>query len=412
MGGAGQATAGGGSAPLGERYRALARVGMGGAAVVYRCVDLHTEHIVAVKVLRANGSLVPEAAQRFRREAHLASTLAHPNIVRVLDYGFTYPPQSTARAPYAEDPDKPVPYLAMEYVFGTTLKELARRLGPLPLEWVWRIGGQLCAALSAAHAVGIVHRDIKPQNVMILDARMELLARLTDFGIARQVGVDLTTLTATGQVIGTPDYLSPEQVLGEPGGPTSDLYSLGIVLYELLTARLPFEAETPLAAASQRMVADPPPLTAFRRDIPLPLQDVVMLALRREPEERFTDASEFAQALRWSREQSPPQPALERGGWALDARPPQPPRPQPELAPIDNAPEPEEREFEMQPTMLRVTSHLPELEGRLFGPGADMYASSGVSGGGAYEDADDDALAPPFADDAADPADGWGDDGW
>lgn len=404
---AGQATAGGGSAPLGERYRALARVGMGGAAVVYRCVDLHTEHIVAVKVLRANGSLVPEAAQRFQREAHLASTLAHPNIVRVLDYGFTYPPQTTSRAPYAEDPDKPVPYLAMEYVFGATLKELARRLGPLPLEWVWRLGGQLCAALSAAHAVGIVHRDIKPQNVMILDARMELLARLTDFGIARQVGVDLTTLTATGQVIGTPDYLSPEQVLGEPGGPTSDLYSLGIVLYELLTGHLPFEAETPLAAASQRMVADPPPLSAFRRDIPLPLQEVVMLALRREPDERFTDASEFAQALRWSREQSPPQPPVERGGWALDPRP-APPRPQPDLVPVDNAPEPEEREFEMQSTVLRVTSHLPELEGRMSGPGG---GAPSYSSGDPFADPDD-ALMLPDADDDADPANGWGDDGW
>jgi serine/threonine-protein kinase len=357
-----------------------------------------------VKVLRANGPLVPEAAKRFRREAHLASTLAHPNIVRVLDYGFTYSPQTTARAPWAEDPDKPVPYLAMEYVFGVTLKELARRLGPLPLDWVWRIGSQLCVALSAAHAVGIVHRDVKPQNVMVLDARMELLARLTDFGIARQVGVDLTTLTATGQVIGTPDYLSPEQVLGEPGGPASDLYSLGIVLYELLTARLPFEAETPLAAASQRMVADPPPLTAFRRDIPLPLQEVVMLALRREPDERFTDASEFAQALRWSREQSPPQPTPERGGWAFDARPPQPPQPQPALAPIDTTPESPDREFEMQSTVLRVTSHLPELEGRVFGPDV------------AQQDSGDDAQAPAFpdddADDDADPHGGWGDDGW
>lgn len=409
MGMATQGTAGAGSAPLGERYRALARVGVGGTAVVYRCVDLHTERIVAVKVLRSSGPLVPEAAQRFRREARLASTLAHPNIVRVLDYGFTYPPQSTARAPWAEDPDKPVPYLAMEYVFGTTLKELARRLGPLPLDWVWRIGSQLCSALSAAHAAGIVHRDIKPQNVLILDSRTELLARLTDFGIARQVGVDLTTLTATGQVIGTPDYLSPEQVLGESGGPASDLYSLGIVLYELLTAHLPFEAETPLAAASQRMVADPPPLTAYRRDIPLPLQEVVMLALRREPDERFTDASEFAQALRWSREQSPPQPPTERGGWALGARPPQPPKPQPELAPIDSAPESAEREFEMQSTVLRVTSHLPELEGQVFGPGYDPGAE-------ATDGESDSAPIPIFDIDGdlgdAGPAESWHDDGW
>jgi serine/threonine-protein kinase len=246
--------------------------------------------------------------------------LAHPNIVRVLDYGFTYSPQTTARAPWAEDPDKPVPYLAMEYVFGVTLKELARRLGPLPLDWVWRIGSQLCVALSAAHAVGIVHRDVKPQNVMVLDARMELLARLTDFGIARQVGVDLTTLTATGQVIGTPDYLSPEQVLGEPGGPSSDLYSLGIVLYELVTGRLPFEADTPLAAASKRMMIDAPPLTAYRRDTPAALQEVILVALRREMSERFQSAAEFAEALRWSRAHSPEQLEVERGSWLAPGR--------------------------------------------------------------------------------------------
>ena len=197
---------------------------------MYRCVDLHTERIVAVKVLRTNGPLIPEAAARFQREAHLAATLAHPAIVRVLDYGYTIPPPTPARGPWADSSEQPVPYLAMEYVFGTSLKEVVRRIGPLPFDWVWRIGEQLCSALSTAHAFGVVHRDVKPQNVMILDSRLELMAKLTDFGIARQIGGDLTTLTATGQVLGTPDYLSPEQVLGEPGGPSSDLYALGVVL--------------------------------------------------------------------------------------------------------------------------------------------------------------------------------------
>lgn len=254
--------------PLAERYQVRARVGLGGTAVVYRCMDLHTERIVAVKVLRTNGPMIPEAAARFRREAHLASTLNHFNIVRVLDYGYTIPLVVTPNAPWEDDGIQTVPYLTMEYVFGTTLKELVRRLGPLPLRWVWTLGEQLCSALTAAHARGVVHRDVKPQNVMIVDAKLELLSKLTDFGIARQVSGDQTTLTATGQVIGTPDYLSPEQVLGEPGGPSSDLYALGIVLYELVTGRLPFEADTPLAAASRRMVADAPPLTAYRRDVP------------------------------------------------------------------------------------------------------------------------------------------------
>lgn len=347
--------------PLADRYRVLARVGLGGTAVVYRCVDLHTQHIVAVKVLRTNGPLIPEAAARFRREAHLASTLTHPHIVRVLDYGYTVPLGPAPNVPWAEDAGQPVPYLAMEYVFGSTLKQLLRQRGPLPIQWVWRVGEQLCAALALAHSLGVVHRDVKPQNVMVVDSRIELLAKLTDFGIARQVGGDLTTLTATGQVLGTPDYLSPEQVLGEPGGPSADIYALGIVLYELLTGRLPFEADTPLAAASRRMVADPPPLTAYRRDVPWPVQEVILLALRREPGERYANAIEFAQALRWSRERSPAVPPAAGGGWVLDPKPHQP-KSQPEMVPVDAAPESGDEGHEVQSTVLRVAPVLPTLD--------------------------------------------------
>ncbi|HEY7848888.1 MAG TPA: serine/threonine-protein kinase [Ktedonobacterales bacterium] len=306
---------------MAERYRALARVGVGGTAVVYRCRDLHTQRIVAVKALKSNAAnAAPEAAKRFRREARLAAHLSHPNIVRVLDYGFTLPVIVGPQSHWSDDPDKPVPYLAMEYIFGATLKDLLRRVGPLPLDWVWRIGDQLCSALAMAHSVGVVHRDVKPQNVMLLDSPLELLAKLADFGIARQIGGDLTALTATGQVIGTPDYLSPEQVLGEPGGPSSDLYSLGIVLYELVTGRLPFEADTPLAAASKRMMIDAPPLTAYRRDTPAALQEVILVALRREMSERFQSAAEFAEALRWSRRHAPEQPEMERGSWLAPGR--------------------------------------------------------------------------------------------
>ena len=340
--------------PLADRYRVLARVGVGGTAVVYRCVDLHTERVVAVKVLRSSGPMIPEAAARFRREAHLAATLTHSHIVRVLDYGYTIPLAAPTRAPWIDDSGQPVPYLAMEYVFGSSLKEVLRRLGPLPLDWVWRIGEQLCDALATAHAVGVVHRDVKPQNVMIVDSRIELLSKLADFGIARQVGGDLTTLTVTGQVLGTPDYLSPEQVMGEPGGPSSDLYALGVVLFELITGRLPFEAETPLAAASRRMVADPPLLSAYRRDVPPELQEVVLLALRREAEERFADALEFAQALRWSRERAPSYTRGEPGAWVLESarRPPKPPV---ERVPIDDAQATSEKVEEHQSTVLRVS---------------------------------------------------------
>jgi eukaryotic-like serine/threonine-protein kinase len=354
------------SFPLADRYRVVARVGLGGTAIVYRCVDLHTERVVAVKVLRASGPLIPEAAARFRREAHLAATLTHPHIVRVLDYGYTIPPIAAPRLAWAGEPEQqPVPYLAMEYVYGSTLKELVRRLGPLPLDWVWRLGEQLCSALATAHAGGVVHRDVKPQNVMILDSKTELLAKLTDFGIARQVGSELTTLTATGQVIGTPDYLSPEQVIGEPGGPSSDLYALGVVLYELATAHLPFEADTPLAAASRRMVVDAPPLTIYRRDIPAPLQDVILLALRRDASQRFADAAGLAQALRWSRERSPAQPAAERGAWVLQpkgARQGQPLAASAASAPASEPDIASREEYEVQSTVLRVAPAVPGIE--------------------------------------------------
>lgn len=300
---------------MAERYQALARVGVGGAAVVFRCRDLHTQRIVAVKVLKSTGFHASEASARFRREARLVATLSHPNIVRVLDYGFTMPVIIGPQAPWSDDPDRPVPYLAMEYMFGSTLKELIRREGQLPLDWVWSIGEQLCAALGAAHAKGVVHRDVKPQNVMLLDSSLELLTKLTDFGIARQIGGDLTKLTATGQVIGTPDYLSPEQVMGEAGDRSSDLYSLGVVLYELVTGRLPFEADTPLAAASRRMVANPPPLSVWRRDTPPALEEVILTALQREVSNRFRTAQDLAQALRWSRSQAGVTPAAPRGGW-------------------------------------------------------------------------------------------------
>src|SRR5260221_8611825 len=163
---------------LADRYQVLARVGVGGTAMVYRCVDLHTQRILAVKVLRTTGRMIPEAEARFKREARLAASLTHPSIVRVLDFGYTLPPETPTHVPWQDETDGPVPYLAMEYVFGSTLKELVRRRGPLPIDWVWCIGEQLCVALGAAHALGVVHRDLKPQNVMILDSRLELLAKL------------------------------------------------------------------------------------------------------------------------------------------------------------------------------------------------------------------------------------------
>lgn len=397
----GRGQPGSGPAMMADRYQALARVGIGGAAVVFRCRDLHTQRIVAVKVMKASGAHSFEAASRFKREARLAATLSHPNIVRVLDYGFTLPLIIGPQTAVTEDPDRPVPYLAMEYMFGSTLKELIRRVDQAPFEWVWQIGEQLCAALAAAHAKGVVHRDVKPQNVLLLDSTQELFTKLTDFGIARQIGADFTKLTATGQVIGTPDYLSPEQVMGEAGDSGSDLYSLGIVLYELVTGRLPFEADTPLAAASRRMVADPPALSVWRRDTPPALEEVILAALQRDEVNRFRTAQDMAQALRWSRAQSGAQPTTPAGSW-LPTRAIPPGAPASSVAPsttdaanAEASPDgakplaegvsanldSEELDLTQQSTILRVMTGFnldsalpPELEP--FGPATDAAAAS------------------------------------
>lgn len=302
-----------------RRYHVVARVGLGGTAIVYRCIDEHTGRVVAVKVMRTTGSPIQEAAARFWREARLAASLSHRNIVRVLDFGYSPAPFPGKPVPWNTDEDEPVPYLAMEYIFGPNLKDIVRRASPLPLSWVYRLGDQLCDALTAAHQMSVVHRDVKPQNVMLVDSEVELLAKLGDFGIARQVGGDYTTLTMTGQVLGTPDYLAPEQVMGEPGGPQSDLYSLGIVLFELITGRLPFEADTPLAAASRRMVGPAPRPSEFRSDIPPDLEDVILWTLSRESSERPRDVKALAAALQWARQRGPAWEEPERRGWLVQS---------------------------------------------------------------------------------------------
>ncbi len=288
-------------APIAERYQIDRRIGQGGSAVVYRCRDLHTGQIVALKMLRTNHPLVPASRQRFQREARLASMLGHPNIVRILDFGSTDPPSSDEWGGWFFDAEQPVEFLCMEYIHGPTLKQFVRRTGACPLPWVLTIIDQLAAALASAHSLGIIHRDVKPQNVLLLDLESHTMPKLADFGIAREIaGNSLTSLTQTGQVLGTPDYLSPEQVLGESGGKQSDVYALGIVFFELLTGQLPFDAETPLAAASRRMFVDPPVPSDLAPYIPPSIDEVVLRALRREPRDRLRSANELRDALTWA----------------------------------------------------------------------------------------------------------------
>jgi eukaryotic-like serine/threonine-protein kinase len=284
-----------------ERYEVEQRVGQGGTALVYRCRDTHTQGIVALKLLRSGNPLAPASRARFDREARLAASLSHPNTIRVLDYGETTPPNSADWTTWIFDSEEPVKFICMEYVAGPTLKQLVRRMGPCPTPWVLAVAQQLAGALMSAHASGIIHRDVKPQNILLLDTTTHVVAKLGDFGIARDLnGNTQSTLTKTGQVLGTPDYLAPEQVMGEAGGPQSDLYALGIVLYELFTGHLPFEAETPLAAASRRMFVDAPSLRVFVPQIAPALDQVLMMALARETGQRFHTVRDLADALDWA----------------------------------------------------------------------------------------------------------------
>jgi serine/threonine-protein kinase len=327
---------------IGERYVVEQRIGSGGTALVYRCRDQHTGQTVALKLLRSGNPLAPASRARFRREARLAANLGHPNIIRVLDYGETNPPAIEEWSAWMFDSEQPVDYLCMEYVGGPTLKQLVRRMGPCPPAWVTHIGIHIASGLASAHSAGIIHRDMKPQNVLLLDLATHVVPKLGDFGIARDLNsTTLSTLTQTGQVLGTPDYLAPEQVLGESGGVQSDLYALGIVLYELLTGHLPFEAESPLAAASRRMFVDPPPLRIFVPTLSRAMEDVILYALQREPANRVRTAPDFIAALEKAaaRDQCEPSDVWPFGAEALQQMPGSAgdPRAQQQIGPTETA---------------------------------------------------------------------------
>jgi serine/threonine-protein kinase len=275
---------------VGGRYSIVQHIATGGMAAVFRGWDHREERPVAVKVLRQLDSADEHAIARFQREAYAAAVLRHPNVVRVYDF-------------FEEDGCY---YLVMEYVEGINLKQHLRRTGPLPAREAFGIAEQVCAALHAAHQQGFVHRDIKPQNILLEHGRV---AKLTDFGI---VYIDRgSTLTSRGIVMGTADYIAPEQACGEPVGPASDLYSVGAVLYELLTGRLPFTGTTPLAVATQHATK---PVVRPSRYVPAlaPYGDAVVLrAMQKDPHRRYRDALAMGLALRLAGQMVAPDPTGE-----------------------------------------------------------------------------------------------------
>ncbi len=264
---------------LGERYQLQDPIGRGGMATIYRGRDMRMDRPVAIKVLREVYSTDPKFVTRFQREAKAASALQHPNIVQVYDYG-----QSDGNY-----------FIVMELIDGTDLRRYLRSRGILPVERAIIIAHDVALGLGAAHRRGIVHRDVKPQNVLV--GRNGSI-KLTDFGIA-SVYKDINDerLTTTGMTLGTVQYYAPEQAQGEIVSPAADVYALGIVMYEMLTGRTPFDGDTPVAVAMQHIQDLPTPPSHLNAAIPPALEGVILRCLEKVPEMRYRDGSVLARAL-------------------------------------------------------------------------------------------------------------------
>jgi serine/threonine-protein kinase len=252
-------------------------------ATVYKGWDTRVERIVAIKVLRSLAKSDQNAVERFRREAHAAARLSHPNAVTIYDF-------------FEERGEH---FLIMEYVEGLNLKQLVAQKGKLSAEEAVNYTCQICSVLQVAHAQGFIHRDIKPQNIMITPDGQ---AKLTDFGIVRVT--EAAGLTNSGIVLGTADYLSPEQARGETLTPASDLYSLGVVLYEMLAGRPPFVGASAVQIAMQHTRDVPKPPSTYNPRIPRSLEAVIRKALQKQPQWRYPDAESMRAALQESMKKS------------------------------------------------------------------------------------------------------------
>ena len=265
---------------LKDRYKIIEYIGCGGMAEVYTATDMLLERTVAVKILRPQFSNDENFIGKFRREAQAAANLNHNNIVSIFDVG-------------TQDD---IHYIIMEYVSGETLQKIIQKKAPLqPLEAIY-IAKDIAKALMKAHSKGIVHCDIKPHNILMDESGV---AKVSDFGIAR--AISSTTVTFDGAILGSVHYLSPEQARGEAVTFSSDIYSLGVVLFEMLTGKLPFTGETPISVAMQHVQSSPPLLRDMNDRVPAVLESVVSKALSKNPEDRYT-ASDFIRALKIAQE--------------------------------------------------------------------------------------------------------------
>lgn len=261
---------------IGSRYEILEKIGNGGMATVYKAKCHVLNRFVAVKVLKEEFTTDEEFIRRFNIEAQSAAGLTHPNIVSVYDVGH----------------EDNIYYIVMELIQGKTLKQIISESGILPWKWSMNIAIQMASALEAAHKNNIVHRDIKPHNIIITE---DGVAKVTDFGIAK--AVSNSTITAFGTTIGSVHYFSPEHARGGYTDAKSDLYSLGIVMYEMLTGRVPFDADTPVSIALKHMQEKPIEPIKLNPSIPLSVNQIIMKAMRKEPSERYQSATEMLKDL-------------------------------------------------------------------------------------------------------------------
>lgn len=268
---------------LSGRYEIGERLGSGGMSNVYKATDRILERTVAVKILAEHLSDDERFVARFRREALAVAKLIHPNIVQVYDTGV----------------DEGRHYIVMEYVQGRSGAQILQRQGPVEAEIAAEIGIQACAGLDYAHRRGIIHRDVKPGNLMIVGGPVgggEMTVKLTDFGIAR--AIEQTRITQVGSVVGTAAYLAPEQVRGEEATPATDVYALGVVLYQFLTGRLPYEGSSLAELAVRQQNERPLPPSTYNGDVPESLSRAVLRALEGDPGTRYASADELAAGLR------------------------------------------------------------------------------------------------------------------
>lgn len=266
---------------LAQTYRLVEQIGMGGMAIVYRAVNVRTGQSVAVKVLRPEFAQDAEYVSRFQREAEAASQMTHHNIVNLVDVGM----------------DGDSRYLVMEYVQGKTLKQVIQEKGRISPATAAQITIRILSALQHAHQNGIIHRDIKPQNILVNE---EGHIKVADFGIARIA--NSATLTTGNNVLGSVHYYSPEQASGQAADERSDIYSVGVVLYEMLTGRMPFDGDTLVSIAMQHMYSPPPPVERFAPEVPAAISHVCMMAMEKNPNYRYQSAKEMAAELRMALE--------------------------------------------------------------------------------------------------------------